>query len=436
MPDLIDGRYELLEVIASGGMATVWRARDDRLDRLVALKRPHPAAPDDDLHARFEREARSSAALSHPNLVTVMDVGRDGDGPFMVMELVDGQTLAEVPRLGPAEAVEIGALLADALATVHAAGIVHRDVKPANVLLAGAGPKLTDFGIAFDPAATQRITRSGAVPATPMYASPEQLAGRAVTGRSDVFSLACVIYEQLAGRPPFGGAGREEPPPALLDRHLDGVLAAALALDPEARPDAADFASSLRHASPTAVSRAPGGDTKILESRPDPLAPSHPHRTRRRLLPVAAVIVAVSLITLLAVQGDETAEPVASSSPPTTGASDTTPPETSAPATTPPTTVEVATGPDTVGVQQARDRFGDGLAGIHPSELNPPERRDLVSLVEGAIAAAADGDADGAVRRLTDARSRLEEKVQGDDLTEAMDALDRLAEALGLEPVS
>ena len=140
-------RYEQLEVIGSGGMATVWRARDTLLGRVVAMKRPHPAPPDSEVYARFERESRMAATVSHPNLVTVFDVGADEIGPYLIMEFIDAPSLAAT-TVGPDGIALIGSQIAAAVAQLHAVGIVHRDIKPANVLMAPGGAKLTDFGIA------------------------------------------------------------------------------------------------------------------------------------------------------------------------------------------------------------------------------------------------------------------------------------------------
>ena len=197
---LVEDRYEVLEVIASGGMATVYRARDVRLDRPVALKRPHPGPPGNDLDARIEREARAAAGLNHPNVVTVYDYGSDDEGPFLVMELVDGATLQEkAADISAVEAFQVGAQLADGLAAIHAAGVVHRDVKPSNVIMSERGPMLTDFGIASFNGSGERITSPGTVLATPSYAAPEVLSGKPPTPASDVYSLALVVKHLAAG---------------------------------------------------------------------------------------------------------------------------------------------------------------------------------------------------------------------------------------------
>lgn len=228
----------MLDVIGAGGMATVWRARDRALDRTVALKRPHPAPPGSDVHTRFDREARTAAAVSHPNLIAVYDVGHDDVGPYLVMEYVDGPSLAD--RRGAAtDAALIGSQVAAGLAALHAAGIVHRDVKPGNVLLAADGAKLTDFGIARHTDATT-LTQPGLVHATPAYAAPEVLAGAEPSPAADVYSTAVVVAELLTG-------GRSEGDPlAGLPTGWREVLGPALERDPARRPSATALSAALR----------------------------------------------------------------------------------------------------------------------------------------------------------------------------------------------
>ena len=198
-------RYRLLERIDEGGAGEVWRARDERLQRDVAVKILGEAA-DEAFRARFTDEARRAAVVAHPNVVTVFDEGQDGPDAYMVMEYVRGRTLRDLVEergaLGTVEAARIVAQVADALDAAHAAGVIHCDVKPANVILDERGiAKLTDFGIA-------RAARGPAeheLIATPRYIAPERIEGKAPTSASDVYGLGLVAYELIAGRPPFDG---------------------------------------------------------------------------------------------------------------------------------------------------------------------------------------------------------------------------------------
>ncbi len=248
MAPLVDGRYELIEVIGSGGMATVWRARDVRLERQVALKRPY--RPDHRL-GQLSQEARVAAAISHPHLVSVHDAGEDADGPYLIMELVEAPSLAQVgSSLSADRIVETGMQISRALAAVHRAGVVHQDVKPGNILMAEGGAKLTDFGIASTRANQQP---PAAVLATADYAAPEVLAGHPPVDRSDVYSLAVVLHELLAGRAP-DGQRRSLPGP------IGQLLDQCLAQSPTDRPSATMVAAELngiltdmRAAAPSAV---------------------------------------------------------------------------------------------------------------------------------------------------------------------------------------
>jgi serine/threonine-protein kinase len=214
---LLGDRYQLIREIDRGGMGAVWEAQDVRLERRVALKLLHPhLAADPEFRERFYREARSAAALAHPNIVAVYDVveGRlsrtaEVAQPIIVMELVDGENLkARLRHAGPPAETQvraIGAALADALDYAHQRGVVHRDVKPQNVLLDVDGrPRLTDFGIA-QALATGRVTRTGLVMGSAHYLAPELARGQAGTARSDVYSLGVVLYEMATGRLPFSG---------------------------------------------------------------------------------------------------------------------------------------------------------------------------------------------------------------------------------------
>ena len=218
------GPYEILAPLGAGGMGEVYTARDTRLDRTVAVKvLPPDVAADPERRARFEREARAVAALQHPNICTIHDVGVAAEGvPFLVMELLPGETLQRRLARGPLddrEFVEIAAALTGALDAAHTAGIIHRDLKPANIFLTGHGPKILDFGLAkamvHQPVAGASmqqtklpdgaLTEHGHTVGTVAYMSPEQLRGEDVDVRTDLFSLGLVLYEMATGQPAFGG---------------------------------------------------------------------------------------------------------------------------------------------------------------------------------------------------------------------------------------
>jgi eukaryotic-like serine/threonine-protein kinase len=221
-PRVLANRYELTHLIARGGMAQVFRARDRLLDRPVAVKVLFPELSVDQAFVeRFRREAQAAANLSHPNIVPVFDWGEDGGTYFIVMEFVDGQPLSAVLRatgpMPPAKVADIGINVAAALAFAHRHGVIHRDVKPGNVLITDDGQvKVTDFGIARAVNTEESLTQTGAVMGTATYFSPEQAEGIGVDSRSDLYSLGVVLYEMVAGRPPFLG----DTPVAVASKHV------------------------------------------------------------------------------------------------------------------------------------------------------------------------------------------------------------------------
>src|SRR5215472_16736576 len=216
------GPYEIFAGLGAGGMGEVYKARDTRLDRFVAIKLlPESRAGDAERRARFIHEAKAASGLNHPNIVTVYDVGEQNGRTFMVMEFVDGKPLNElIPRKGMKlnETLRVAALVADALTAAHAAGIVHRDLKPGNIMVDGQGRvKVLDFGLAKltarAPAAeeetrTASLTEEGVIVGSVPYMSPEQAEGRAVDTRSDIFSFGAVLYEMVTGQRAFRGESR------------------------------------------------------------------------------------------------------------------------------------------------------------------------------------------------------------------------------------
>jgi eukaryotic-like serine/threonine-protein kinase len=291
------GRYHLRVPLGSGGAGTVWRADDDVLDRPVAVKLLHPELErDSSAVARFRREATSAAALTHPNAVIVYDIGEDSGRIFLVMELVDGPTLSDLLRPGRLRATEVAALggaVSRALGAAHDRDLVHRDVKPGNVLLTREGvAKMADFGIATALGDAQaRLTTPGMVVGTSTYLAPEQLSGEPVDGRVDIYSLGLVLHECLTGEPAFSGGTAVEvatrrlagdvPPPsskvAGIPEELDLVIQRATRRDPAERWEhGADLAAALLALAPESAAR---HLSHLVEARVGPAEPAMPPRT-------------------------------------------------------------------------------------------------------------------------------------------------------------
>src|SRR5947209_7192676 len=261
---LLDGRYELEAVVGDGAFGRVYRARDRRLERIVAVKVIKPWWSEDPQWAEtFEREARLLARLSDPGIVQIFDVGQADEGLYYVTEFVDGESLAGRLQRGPLasrEACDIAEQLARALARAHAQRVVHRDVKPANVLISSRGQvKLGDFGVARLAGGTSGMTQ-GTVVGTPRYMAPEQARGLRTTAATDVYSAGIVLYEMLAGEPPFAGESVvdlalshvQDPVPPLPPKvgpGLASIVGRALAKDPADRfQDGEAMAAALARA--------------------------------------------------------------------------------------------------------------------------------------------------------------------------------------------
>lgn len=318
------GRYELLEELGRGAMGVVYRARDPRIDRLVAIKVIAPVegldpAQIQQRRERFQREARAAGRLAHPNIVTVHDVGEEAGRAFLVMELIEGQTLAEVLRtrrpLPLDEALAIGEQAAQALDYAHRHAIVHRDIKPANILLTRDGVvKVADFGIAR--ITGTETTQTGQTLGTPSYMSPEQIAGLPLDGRSDIFSLGAVLYELLSGEKAFPGETlgtiiyrivHEEPIPLrrlnpAFPAGLDVCLKRALAKDPARRyVEATDLAGDLHRAAQGTLAPAgpPPPTTVKLTPSPRVRPPRPPRRPAWPRYVAGGVAVALLVVALV-----------------------------------------------------------------------------------------------------------------------------------------
>ena len=293
-------KYRIIEKIGSGGMGEVYLARDDDLNRDVAVKIIQPSTANEDATKRFLREARAVAALNHPNIITIYEVGTHEDQPFIAMEYVRGQSLREKMSAGAVtmdEAVELTGQILEALDHAHTSGVVHRDIKPDNVLVGDDGrARLLDFGLAMMAGATQ-LTSEGVAVGTLRYMSPEQTSGRTADTRSDLFSVGSLLYELVTGRPAFDG----EHPAALMykivnepheplsryssqvDDALERIVARALEKDAERRyQSAADMRAELRSLEPS------------TSSAPALAAPLQ----RRRLWPLIAGVSAIALVAV------------------------------------------------------------------------------------------------------------------------------------------
>ena len=322
--DVIAGRYELLELIGRGGMSSVWRSHDRLLDRTVAMKVLHEQFTSDEEYVeRFRREARSVAQLSHPNIVTVIDRGEDAGRQFIVFEYVEGENLKQLiersGRLPVRDALVMALQMARALAFAHDRGLVHRDVKPQNVLLNDDGQaKMTDFGIARS-VDVEGVTITGTVLGTSEYIAPEQARGERVDALTDVYSLGVVLYELLTGSVPFQGENFvaialrhvNEPPPSVLERRPDApprvaiAVERALAKNPDDRfQSMGELCSELETA--LAELDPASEEATMISRRPVTATPRRREERRRRrrggavLWPIAAVLAVLAVAALAA----------------------------------------------------------------------------------------------------------------------------------------
>ena len=323
VPDTRFGPYQIVSALGAGGMGEVYKARDTRLDRTVAIKvLPASLAADPQFRERFDREARTISRLDHPNICALYDVGEQDGTSYLVMQYLEGETLESRLTKGalPLDpALQCAIQIADALDKAHRAGIVHRDLKPSNIMLTKTGAKLLDFGLAksspvvaseslsMQPTTPPNLTAQGAILGTFQYMAPEQLEGETADARSDIFSFGCVLYEMLTGTKAFVGrsqasligailkddapslAARLPPAPPTLDR----LLRSCLAKDPDDRPQTAhDVALQLTWIADTTGVAAPSSSTPT------------PQRRQLWVWPTAAIVSALALFVIaLAVGG-------------------------------------------------------------------------------------------------------------------------------------
>jgi serine/threonine-protein kinase len=440
-------------------MATVFRGSDRVLGRTVAVKVLAPTfAKDETFVERFRREAQAAAGLNHPNVVAVFDTGSDDGVHYIVMEHVEGRTLADFIReegaLPPPRAAEIAAAVCRALSSAHEKGMVHRDVKPGNVLFTSdGGVKVADFGIA-RVVAGEPLTVTGSVMGTASYLSPEQATGSTVDGRSDIYSLGCVLYEMLTGRTPFEGdtpvsiaykhVGEEPTVPSSVNPAvppaLEAVVKRAMAKSPADRYQSADeMAADLQHTAAIAAPQATAAITPQEQTAVLPVSPEGPGSTeplpitgelRRRWWPfaVAGAGLAILGLALALTLGDgETPAP--------TGVQTVTPPATTAPpATTPPPE------PRVLSVDEAfRSITVAVAAAVAGGALESDDGEDLLGRAQEVVEKYQEGKLEEAVGKLVELETKVGELITDQKITqEAADpilvAADTLRVAMEADP--
>lgn len=462
---VLSGRYELGGVVGRGGMAEVREARDLVLDRRVAVKVLLPAlAADPTFIERFSREATAAASLSHPNMVAIYDAGSDGDTRYLVMEYLDGRTLADLlrdhGRLDLGQVLKVGAAVASTLGAVHRAGLVHRDVKPANIMVSpGRGVKLMDLGIALAADVTS-LTATATVIGTAAYLSPEQAQGQVADARSDLYSLGCVLYEAATGQRPFEGdslvavamqhVNAHPPAPSRLvddlPAALDTVLARAMSKDPARRYATADDLARELERLERGLDTAAGPDDASASTRAmaitDPTAVHTGPRvgaagdernepTRRRQ-PRAAVWVLAALVLAAGVAVATVAAGLFDDGTGARGPGDQTPAPTgdraegteTTPATDQPTPTTAATTSTTAPPAADFTVLDDAVAEVgveadrarDAGEIDQSARDNLVDKASDVAAKARDGDSD-ALDQVESLREDLQDLRDDGDLT-------------------
>lgn len=444
MSTILAQRYALEERLGAGGMASVYRGTDRVLDRTVAVKvLDSSLGRDPEFVERFRREARAAAGLTHPGTVAVYDTGEDDGRRFIVMELVEGETLADLlareAPLDPHRAALLAADILDALAAAHDRGLVHRDVKPANVLLTPDGePKVTDFGIA-RAATAETLTMGSKVLGTAAYLAPEQARGLRVDARCDLYAMGCLLFEMLAGAPPFQGENaisvatkhlHADPPPlpGSVPPELAAIVMRALEKDPDERfPDARSMARALREAmgeAPTLGAPPAAGDTAVLNrDRPETevLPAPAPSPRRRLLLPLLLGAMALALLgaLLLGFAGDDPIDDSRRGSRDRGAGAAGPSPEPAEEST--PDVPEGLTPPEAYAALEEEVR-----AALAAGEIEEKLADEIITRAQEAMRAHTDGDLEGALRKAGDAREALARGAERDEVSpERAEAIDQ-----------
>ena len=457
---MIADRYEPIEQIGTGGMATVWKARDTLLGRFVAIKRllPHLAG-DPEAAERFKREAQAAARLSHPGIVTVFDTGEDEDGPFIVQELVEGTTLAahlgQAGALGPQSVIDIVSQVAAALDHAHGLGVIHRDIKPANLIIEPDGRvRLADFGIARTVDDPATITSSGELVGTITYLAPEILAGQPATAASDIYSLGAVTFELLSGRPPY-----QAPTPAALleavrssevpDLHgvapdqMVSAVSNAMAKDAGSRPESAGaFAATLTGSATMVMATTPLGPpvnpgseepTVVTARKAPPIPQTVPagagRAARWPLLLLLLAVVAVAAAAMANDPDDGGGELAAATT--TIAQINTTvpPPPTTTTTIATTTTTVPATTTTVITAESVAEEIGVLLGSLGPPEFRQRDIRQVEDRLEHVMRAWDGDNRDELTRELERAFEEvadLEESPERDELTARLTQLSEL----------
>lgn len=431
---VLGSRYELGAELGSGGMGKVFRGTDTTLGRTVAIKILAPRfASDDRFVERFRREAQAAARLSHPNIVAVFDTGTENGVHFIVMEYIDGRTLGEVLADGPMpseQALEIGMKVCAGLAAAHAAGVIHRDVKPGNIMLTNDGEvKVMDFGIARAVEGDSTLTQTGMVMGTASYLSPEQAQGERVGIHSDIYSLGCVLYHLLTGHPPFTGAPvavayqhvSTDPTPPSRERKevaasVDRPVLTAMAKRPSDRhASAEDFQRDLeevRTGLTAPLAAAEAATTPMVEDRTDvlpagdvPTAPvtrQEPSAPRRRLpwlVPIAGLtaLAVLGLGLTLALTGRDGRSP---------------------PQTQPSPTTSIPSPPVNVDIAFRRVLFVL-TQGLEAGDLTEDAARELGKHLGEAYQEYAEGEPERALERVGELRGKVEDLASKGEIASA-----------------